>query len=82
MSEVGPYSEDWVISQSREDIMNPIIASSIAAQRQQDLLASAEHYRRLRSAARTRRTRKVSSAGTQLATPRRRFQIRPAGGRL
>ncbi|MEP7019809.1 MAG: hypothetical protein ABI808_04090 [Pseudonocardiales bacterium] len=62
--------------------MNPIIASSIAAQRQHDLLASAEHYRRIRRATRTPRTRDVGSAGTRLAAPRRRFQIWVAGGGL
>ena len=54
--------------------MNPIIATSIVAQRRQDLLATAEDYRRVRRSARIRRAGKGSPQGSGRAHPRISFQ--------
>lgn len=63
--------------------MNPIIAASIVTQRQQELLASAEHYRRIRRTARTPRARKVSlSRAEPVQRPRVNFPEWLAAGRL
>jgi hypothetical protein len=62
--------------------MNPIIAASIVAQRQQDLLATATHYRRIRRSARPPRRGKASRQGTVRGHPRVTFPAWLAAGRL
>jgi hypothetical protein len=62
--------------------MHPTIATSIVAQRRQDLLVTAEHYRRVRRSARIRRPGKASPQGSGRGYPRIHFQSWLAAGRL
>jgi hypothetical protein len=62
--------------------MNPTIATSILAQRQRELLATAEHYRRVRRSARTPRARKTKPDATVRGDPRLGFQTWLTAGRL
>jgi len=62
--------------------MNPIIATSIVAQHQKDLLATAEHYRRIRRTARAPKARKAGPDGSVRGHPRVGFQSWLAAGRM
>jgi hypothetical protein len=69
----------------QEDTVNPIIATSILAQHQRELIATAEHYRRvrrIRGSARVPRTRKASTDGSVRGHPHVNFQAWLAAGRL
>jgi hypothetical protein len=62
--------------------MHPGIATLIVAQRQRELLATAEHYRRIRRSARVPRARKASPDGSVRGHPHVNFQAWLAAGRL
>jgi hypothetical protein len=62
--------------------MHPTIATLIAAQRQQDLLATAERSRRTRRSAKTLPARKARSEGTVRGRPHISFQTWLAAGRM
>jgi hypothetical protein len=62
--------------------MHPSIATLIVAQHQRELLASAEHYRRIRRSARTPRPRKASPDGAVRSHPHVTFRTWLAAGRL
>jgi hypothetical protein len=66
----------------QEDTMHPSIATMLVAQRQRELLAAAEHHRRIRGFARTPRGRKARSDGTVRGRPQVSFQTWLAAGRL
>jgi hypothetical protein len=66
----------------QEDTMNPTIATSIVAQHQRELIATAEHYRRIRRSARVPRTRRTSPDGSVRGHPQVNFQAWLAAGRL
>jgi len=63
--------------------MNPIIADAIVAQHRQDLLNTAEHYRRVRRTRNAPRIARIASAApVRTSHVRPMFQTWLAAGRL
>jgi hypothetical protein len=61
MRETGPYFKSWCSTPPQEATMYPTITAAIANQRQADLIAEAEQFRRARAARAARLNRLPST---------------------
>jgi hypothetical protein len=82
---MGPYSESWFITPTKEPTVNSMLNATIADQKRQQYISDAETFRRARAGrpARVPRTKRTRPAGRGFVTrPLVAFQTWLAAGYL